>query len=195
MIYEIDKIKNNLIKLSHSMVVSVLSIFYLYVPNQIIKNSIFLISEIYFINDTKKLLKCEKIDYPIVYHHFVSMFLLLGIYINYYGDLLIYLYYLGEISNVFMYITYHLMKTNSDKKIILISNILQTIMYGYFRVYRMTKDIINNIHLIYTPLSPLLGIYFIGVVWFSELCKQLYLERLTIKYLMIDTYDRFLQIL
>ena len=95
-----------------------------------------------------------------------------------------YVYNAAEISNISMYITYHLIQTNSSKNLILCSNILQTFMYGYFRIYITTDYIIKNNHLIYTPLSMLVGIYIIGWVWFSELCKQLYTERLTIKYLV-----------
>ena len=110
-----EKIKNNLIKLSHSIIISGLSCLYLSMPNMITKNLIFFISTTYFINDTRIILKCSIIDYPIVYHHIVALFLLLGFYIGYYEEVLIYLYYLGEISNIPMYITYHLRKTSSSK--------------------------------------------------------------------------------
>lgn len=189
----VDKLKNNLIKLSHSIIISGLSCLYLSVPNVITKNLIFFISEIYFINDTKLLLKESIIDYPIVYHHVAVMFLLLGFYIDYYSETLIYLYNAAEISNIPMYMTYHLIKTNRSKNLILCSNIIQTAMYTYFRFYITTSYIINNIHLLYTPLIVLLGIYIIGLVWLYTLCKQLYTERLTIKYLVIDVRDKLLQ--
>ena len=189
----VDKLKNNLIKLSHSIIISGLSCLYLYLPNMITKNLIFFISELYFINDTKNLLKCDVIDYPIVYHHVAAMLLLYAFYIDYYGMALIYVYNAAELSNISMYITYHLIKTNSSKNLILCSNIIQTFMYGYFRIYITTDYIIKNNHLLYTPLSMLVGIYIIGWVWFCELCKQLYTERLTIKYLVIDVRDKLLQ--
>jgi len=188
-----EKIKYNILKLSHSVVISGLSGAYLYLPNLFIKNSIFFISGSYFYYDTKLLLKSDKKDYPIIYHHIVALLLLLGFYIDYYGNLLIYLYHLAELSNVSMYITYHLRKTRINMNLVICSNIIQTFMYGYLRVYLITKEIINNIHLIYTPLAPLLGIYIIGLVWFSELCRQIYDERLTIKYFIVDTYDKLLQ--
>ena len=62
-----------------------------------------------------------------------------------------------------------------------------------FRFYITTSYIINNIYLIYTPLIVSLGIYIIGLVWLYTLCKQIYNERLTIQYIMIDNYDRFLR--
>jgi hypothetical protein len=189
----IDKIKNNLIKLSHSIVASALTSIYLHSPNIITKNLIFFVSGIYFINDTKLLLKESIIDYPIVYHHVTALFLLLGFYIDYYSEALIYLYNAAEISNIPIYMTYHLIKTNSNKNLILCSNIIQTTMYTYFRFYITTCYIINNIHLLYTPLIVLLGIYIIGLVWLYTLCKQIYNERLTIQYIMIDNYDRFLR--
>lgn len=185
-----EKIKNNLIKLYHSVVISGLSCLYLSVPNVITKNLIFFISTTYFINDTKLLLKCDVIDYPIIYHHVLALFLLLGFYIDYYEGVLIYLYNTAEISNIPMYITYHLRKTSDNEGLILSSNLLQTIFYGYFRVYRMTDYLILNTHLMYTPLAPLLIIYLMGLVWFYTLCKQIYDERITIRYII---YDKFLR--
>jgi hypothetical protein len=185
-----EKIKNNLIKLYHSVVISGLSCLYLSVPNVITKNLIFFISTTYFINDTRILLKCSIIDYPIVYHHIVALFLLLGFYIGYYEEVLIYLYYLGEISNIPLYITYHLRKTSSSNMKLILSNILQAIFYGYFRVYRMTDYLIKNTYLIYTPLAPLLVIYIMGLIWFITLFKQVYDERITIRYFI---YDKFLR--
>ena len=187
---ERQKIKNNIIKLSHSIVVSGLSSAYLYESNLFIKNLIFFISSTYFYYDSKLLLKCDKIDYPMLYHHILALLLLFGFYIDYYGYVLIYLYNLGELSNIPMYITYHLRKTSPNMNLIVCSNVLQTLFYGYFRVYCFTHFLIKNTYLIYTPLVPLLGIYLMGLVWFYTLCKQVYEERVTIKYIILD---RFLQ--
>ena len=98
MLEEKQKIKTNLIKLSHSVVVSGLSSGYLYESNPFIKNLIFFISSTYFYYDTKLILSREKIDYPMLYHHIITMILLFGFYIDYYGYVLIYLYNLGELS-------------------------------------------------------------------------------------------------
>jgi hypothetical protein len=190
MVSDSHKIKNNLIKLSHSVLISGLSSAYLYSPNILLKNSIFFISSMYFYHDTKIILKCDKIDYPILYHHILALLLLFGFYIDYYGDVLIYLYNLGELSNIPMYITYHLRKTSPNMNLILFSNVMQTVVYGYFRVYKMTDYFIKNTYLIYTSLSPLLGIYLMGLLWFFSLCKQVYLERITIRYII---YDKFLR--
>ena len=181
-----QKIKNNILKLSHSVIVSGLSSIYLYSPNTIIKNLIFFISSSYFSYDTKLLLSRETIDYPILYHHIITISLLLGFYIDYYGDVLIYLYNLGELSNIPMYITYHLKKTSPNMNLIVCSNVLQTIIYGYFRIYCFTDFLIKNTYLIYAHLTPLLGIYLMGLVWFHTLCKQIYDERITIRYIIYD---------
>lgn len=186
-----EKIKTNLVKLSHSVIVTGLSFIYLYTHNTLIKNLIFFISSSYFTVDTKLILSRETIDYPIFYHHIVALFLLFSFYIDYYSDLLIYLYTLGELSNVPMYITYHLRKTSPNMELILCSNIIQTIVYGYLRIYCFTDCIIKNSHLIYTPLSSLLGIYLIGCGWFYALCKQVLEERITLRYII---YDKFLRI-
>lgn len=188
-----EKIKNNLVKLSHSVLISGLSIIYLYTPNTITKNLIFFISSSYFSYDTKILLKSDSIDYPILYHHITALLLLFAFYIDYYGDLLIYLYTLAEISNIPIYITYHLKKTSPNMNIIVCSNVIQTIVYGYIRIYCFTDYFIKNTHLIYTPLVPLLEIYILGLIWFYTLCKQVYDERITIRYIILDTYDNLIQ--
>ena len=185
-----EKIKSNLIRLSHSVIVSGLSIIYLYTPNTIIKNLIFFISSSYFTADTKLILNRENIDYPILYHHVIALLLLFSFYIDYYGYLLIYLYSLAEISNIPMYTTYHLRKTSPNMNIIVCSNVIQTIVYGYLRIYCFTDFIIKNTHLMYTPLSSLLGIYLIGWVWFITLCKQIFDERITIRYIIYDNFLR-----
>lgn len=188
------KIKNNLIKLSHSVIVSGLSSVYLYSPNIFIKNLIFFISSTYFIYDTRIILKCSIIDYPIIYHHVAAMLLLLGFYIDYYGYSLIYLYNTAELSNIPLYITYHLKKTCPNMNIILCSNIIQTIVYGYFRIYCFTDFLIKNTHLIFSsPLVTLFGIYLMGYFWFITLCKQVYDERITIRYFILDTYNNLIQ--
>lgn len=189
-----EKIKTNLVKLSHSVLISGLSIIYLYSPNTIIKNLIFFISSSYFTVDTKLILNRETIDYPILYHHVIALLLLFSFYIDYYGYLLIYLYSLAEISNIPMYTTYHLRKTSPNMNIIVCSNVIQTIVYGYLRIYCFTDFIIKNTYLIFSsPLLLLFGIYLMGFVWFYTLCKQIYLERITIRYFIHDTYDNLIQ--
>jgi len=190
-----DKIKNNLIKLSHSIIISCLSSIYLYSPNVIIKNLIFFISSTYFYYDTKLLLNRNKIDYPIIYHHIGALFLLFAFYIDYYGEVLIYLYTLAELSNIPLFMTYHLKKTSPNMNLILSSNVIQTIFYGYIRIYCFTDFLIKNTHLIYTPLVSLLGIYIIGWVWFITLCNQVLDERITIRYIMIDVRDKLLNLI
>jgi hypothetical protein len=185
-----EKIRENILKLSHSVIISGLSIIYLYTPNKIIKNLIYFISSPYFSYDTKLILSRKTIDYPMIYHHIVALLLLLGFWIDYYGDVLIYLYSLAEISNIPIYTTYHLIKTSPNMNIIVCSNVIQTIVYGYLRIYCFTDFIIKNSHLIYTPLTPLLGIYLIGWVWFITLCKQVYEDRVTIRYIIYDNLIR-----
>ena len=188
-----QKIKNNILKLSHSVIVSGLSGAYLYESNLFIKNLIFFVSSTYFYYDTKLILKCDKIDYPMLYHHILALLLLFGFYINYYGYTLIYVYTLAELSNIPMYITYHLRKTSINMNLVICSNVIQTLIYGYLRIILITDYLIKNKYIIYTPLAPLLGIYLMGFVWFYTLCKQVYDERFTIRYIILDSYNKLLQ--
>jgi hypothetical protein len=187
MIQSDNKIKNNLFKLGHSSLITILSGIHIIYPNIITQNLIFFISECYFTIDTIILFKSDIIEYPLVYHHVLAMILLYCFYIDYYGSLLIYLYFMGELSNIFLYITYHLIKTSSSEILIIGSNILQTFIYGYLRIYCFTDIFIKNYEIIlYTPLCFFIGIYLMGFVWFFTLCKQIYLERITIRYLIYD---------
>jgi len=189
-----NKIKNNLFKLGHSLIATTLSGLYIYYPNAITKNLLFIISESYFVIDTITLMKSEKIEYPLIYHHVLAMILLYCFYIDYYGDLLIYLYSMAELSNIFMYISYHLIKTSSSEILIIGSNILQTFIYGYLRIYCFTDILIKNLDIVFTtPLFLFLGIYLMGFVWTIALCKQIHLERLTIRYFIVDSCDKLLQ--
>jgi hypothetical protein len=187
MIQSDNKIKNNLFKLGHSSLITILSGIHIIYPNIITQNLIFFISECYFTIDTIILFKSDIIEYPLVYHHVLAMILLYCFYIDYYGSLLIYLYFMGELSNIFLYITYHLIKTSSSEILIIGSNILQTFIYGYLRIYCFTDIFIKNYEIIlHTPLCFFIGIYLMGFVWFFTLCKQIYLERITIRYLIYD---------
>ena len=185
--FHLDKIKTNLVKLSHSIIVSGLSYIYINNPTLIIKNLIFFISESYFLCDTIYLFQSTKIDYPIIYHHILTSLLLFSFYIGYYSDLFIKTYYMGEMSNISIYINYHLIKTESSKEKIVISSIFQLFWYSYYRIYQMSIVLINNLQLFCSfPLCLLLGIYFMGWIWTFILCKQIYNERLTIRYIIFD---------
>ena len=189
---DINKISNNLFKLSHSIVISGLSGFYTWYPNEITKTLIFLISETYFTIDMIQLISSPKIEYPLIVHHMITMFYLFCVYIGYHSDLLINLYLMGELSNLSIWITYHLIKTSQNKDLILVSNIFQFFWYSYFRIYRLTDIIIKNNYIFYTYLAPILIIYLMGFVWSFYLFKQIYVERYTIL-TRIKTHDKLLQ--
>ena len=189
---DINKISNNLFKLSHSIVISGLSGFYTWYPNEITKTLIFLISETYFTIDMIQLISSPKIEYPLIVHHMITMFYLLCVYIGYHSDLLINLYLMGELSNLSIWITYHLIKTSQNKDLILVSNIFQFFWYSYFRIYRLTDIIIKNNYIFSTYLAPILIIYLMGFVWSFYLFKQIYVERYTIL-TRIKTHDKRLQ--
>ena len=189
-----DKIKANLLKLSHSIIVSGLSCIYINNPNIIIKNLIFLISESYFLYDTIILLRAKKIDYPMINHHIITSCLLFSFYIGYYRMFFINIYYMGEMSNISIYINYHLIKTESSKDSILASSIFQLLWYSYYRIYQMTNILINNFQLFFQfPLNLLLIIYFMGWIWSFILYKQIYNERIYIMNKFKYSYDKYLR--
>ena len=192
--FELEKIKTNILKLSHSIIISGLSYIYINNPNLIIKNLIFFISESYFLYDTIILLRAKKIDYPMINHHIITSCLLFSFYIGYYRMFFINIYYMGEMSNISIYINYHLIKTESSKDSILASSIFQLLWYSYYRIYQMTNILINNFQLFFQfPLNLLLIIYFMGWIWSFILYKQIYNERIYIMNKFKYSYDKYLR--
>ena len=111
-----------------------------------------------------------------------TIMLLFVFYMNNNCNSLIELYNIAELSNINMYISYHLIKSDYSYKHIMFSNIFQLLSYTYCRIYLlsiMTINYFNDYHL-FISLS-LLIVYFLGFLWCYCLAKNLYYD---IKYLL-----------
>lgn len=169
-----DGKKKNIINLTHSIVASFFSYKYIQEPNELLRNIIFTISFTYFVLDTWYI---RNKDYLDIVHHILSCLVMISFYFEYYQNILIELFYLAEMSNIAIFGHYHVMKSFDDKNIILVSSILEFMIYSYFRVICMTQIIVDNFTLITSsPLSLLLIIYYMSIDWsytlFNNLLKQ-----------------------
>ena len=172
-----NKLTLNMIRLTHSITATLLSYLYIKYHSEIIKNILFLTSYTYFLLDIYTL--SDNLD---KLHHILTSLLLLLFCLEYYESLLIKLFYYGELSNIILFVNYHIIKTNNNYNIILISNILEFIIYTYCRVYKFTFLLINNYDIIlFTPLILLLFIYYMSIDWsytlFINLLKIISIKR------------------
>lgn len=182
-----NKININSLKLFHSIVSSGITSIYIYNPQSwlsinYLEDIIFHFSNSYFLWDTYNLLERDKKEYFLIYHHMATIMLLFVFYMNSNCNSLIELYNIAELSNINMYISYHLIKSDYSYKHIMVSNIFQLLSYTYCRIYLlsiMTINYFNDYHL-FISLS-LLIVYFLGFLWCYCLAKNLYYD---IKYLL-----------
>ena len=115
-------------------------------------------------------------------HHIISNFTLLLIILEYYDNLLIELFYYAELSNIFIFLNYHIIKTVENRHFLLLSYFFELIIYTYCRVYKFTYIFIFYFDtIIYSPLIILVLIYFMSIDWaytlfnnFIQLCKIYY---------------------
>lgn len=135
---------------------------------------LYYISKTYFEWDILYILfkkKWSEVAY--IYHHSVCLFALNELYYNINISELLYIFLYGEISNIFNYIVYHLIKINASDKNIDFFKFLQIIWFSYFRVYHLSIIVYNSFYLInnrYVACN-LLVIYLMGLFWCYNQCK------------------------
>ena len=159
-----------IINLLHSITASYLSNYYIYQPSINVKRLLCMNSHIYFLYDTYNILNEDYLD---IIHHLLSIFSLTLFYIGYYEDIIIRLFYLAEMSNIAIFSHYLIMKRINNEYIIIFSSISEFIIYTYYRVFCMTYILFNEYELFYfTPLTPLLVIYYMSIDWSYRLLKK-----------------------
>lgn len=164
-----NRLTLNMIRLTHSIIATSLSYLYIQYHSHIIKNFLFLTSNTYFLLDIYTL--SDNLD---KFHHILASLVLLLFCLEYYESLLIELFYYAELSNITLFMNYHIIKTNKNQNIIFISNIIEFIIYTYCRVYKFTYLLINHHEIIlFTPLISLLLIYYMSIDWSYTLFKNL----------------------
>lgn len=114
---------------------------------------------------------------PYVLHHAICMIGLYYVYIDYITFLIIDQFYILDISNIFLYLTYHYRKVAPE--MILMNKLfllLEFITYSYCRIYLYSRFFINNYDLlmaigIYEKIMVSI-IYAMGCIWTYKLYNQ-----------------------
>ena len=158
-----DNLTRNKVNLLHSIVTSFLSYYYIYYGSQNLKRTIlFFISNTYFLFDTYQIRNKGSLD---IVHHILSIFSLFCFYLGHYETVLIKLFNLAELSNVAIFGNYHIIKKVQNRNVVLISSILEFLIYTYLRVFCITQIIIDNYEIVlFSPLSILLIIYYMILI-------------------------------
>ena len=175
------KISLNALSFYHCLVTTILSKLYLHnLESTYLHNTLVTFSSSYFIWDSMQIIirKRWKEEWAYLYHHFVILFMLYQLNNKVDTYLLTNILFLGELSNVFNYIVYYMIKTKDSKKNILIISTIQMIWFIYFRVYKFTEYIIMNLSQFqknnYLLVAFLLTIYIMGFMWGIGQMKNLF---------------------
>lgn len=150
---EKPKLSRNLVSAIHSYLTIALIHF-----SKHIKYEIVLLNSVsYFIWDLIYMFKV-RLQPSFVYHHVVIIWMLLS---DLDRELICKLMYYGEVSNILNYVMYHCLQIGMN---IMELQIVQTIWFGYFRIYKFTQmffQLIQNNFLFYN----LTVLYFLGIYW------------------------------
>ena len=174
------KVSRNIVSFSHSTICTLLA----YITLQTSLNPIVLyyFSLSYFLWDTCLIIYNQLTDeIPYIYHHAVCLMALYNLNNGVNINEITTIFYYGEMSNVFNYIVYHLLKQNSTNKntsLLLSVKTMQVGWFSYFRVYVFTQLLYNYFTLIKSRflVYNLGGIYLMGLMWGYKQSKKVYID-------------------
>lgn len=112
-----------------------------------------------------------------VFHHFILLYMLITIP-NEHREPVLHSFFLAELSNITLYLSYHLHKEYPQHdNIIRATEFIQLLWYSYFRVYRASLLFYNDVHdllfqysLVYKCSGYL--IYLMGIICSVSLVKK-----------------------
>ena len=164
-----QKIIRNYLSFGHSISASILSYgSILFGYPEIIQQLVVNLSISYFVWDTLYIMiKRDWSELPYIYHHVIITWMLLNVNLQINSDLFTYVLFLGEFSNIFNYIVYHMIKQQYDNWYLILVKIIQVLWFSYFRMYRLTSVFYYDFHKLSGYLLPynLVVIYVMGVIW------------------------------
>ena len=162
------KISKNIISFSHSVICSLLA-YNNYNDNE---NNQFIylyyFSTSYFVWDTLNILYNKEWSNSLyIYHHIVCLYTLNELVNNNNSSLINEIFLIGEVSNFFNFIVYHIIKIKVKTYIINILKVIQLIWFSFFRLIWITYIIFNNFLSIQNRVffHILLTIHLLSVVW------------------------------
>jgi hypothetical protein len=112
-----------------------------------------------------------------VIHHIIALYLLHIALTDHHRELLLYAFYIGDLSNITLYTSYHVRKEYPDyRNTHRVIEFIQLLWYSYFRVIRSTSLIFNDeMHLYNCSIlyqSSVFLIYIMGLVFSATLLKK-----------------------
>ena len=187
-IYDNSKLNHNLIKFFHSILSSILSYnilssdilsFEYFISNELIYN----FSKSYFLWDLFKIITENIYTKKLLIHHTAAIYALDILNKNMNNDIIIRCYYVTEMSNIPLFLSYHMINTKSKYKNIV--NDIQIIFYLYFRFYKMSNYFYHNFsNIFYLNKNLLLSgiiIYLLGLKTIYDLLSKKYIKYKEIK--------------
>ena len=110
---------------------------------------------------------------PYIIHHIITIKILYSSLYNLYFLSILNGYYIFEMSNMMLYISYHIRKEYKNDKLIFATDFIQLIWYSYFRIIKILLFCYSVSYEIYeqTIISQimLLIIYLMGISWSYKL--------------------------
>lgn len=115
--------------------------------------------------------------FPYIIHHLITIYLLNASFIIESKELILYGYNFLEISNIMLYVSYHIHKEyNSHLEMNAASEFIQLLWYSYFRIIKYVSFVYENkihfFHFNFITQMVIIIIYFMGVIWSGKLTKK-----------------------
>ena len=170
-----DKVTRNILSFSNAAGTLILGVTYVYTQNETIFNLAILYPTTYYIYDTYVILNKKYYkEYPFIYHHLITLYLLENLcFAN--MDLryiLLNILISAELSNLPIYPVYHLIKTGDHSKPDFYTKLIkwkkfQIGWYILIRIIYFSYFIYHNYYLIggFVLRNLSLSIYLLGIYW------------------------------
>lgn len=176
-----SNISSNIVNSSHAITYI---IFYLVEPTNY--NVLSKLTGSFYIYDSIRLLyiqindkKWNKIPYLV--HHSIALVASYNIYNDYLANETTHIYYILELSNLMLYVSYHLHKTMPyHKNLILITDFIQFVWYSYYRNIMLYSYIFSQLDTLLSLSYPIMMcVYMIslmGTYWSCLLFSKLFIK-------------------
>ena len=174
------KINKNIVCFTHSTLCTAFA-YYNTLQDSPNYNLLYFFSFSYFVWDIIYILynkDCK--DLIFIYHHIICLIALNSLIKNNNSEIINKIFFLGEASNFFNYITYHCIKFNYFKNNLIILKIVQFIWFFYFRMIMISLYIYHDFHKLDNKKFGylLLTVHILSFLWIYNQFKYI------VKYLM-----------
>lgn len=181
------KISTNYLSFVHSVGATSLSYYLIsndfnIQPNWIRIDSelIFHYSMSYFIWDSLQILYNTgwKKEWAYLLHHSICLIMLGKLYLGENVEEIVNILFVGEASNFFNYVVYHMIKKKIKYSTVIKIKVIQMMWFVYFRIYWFSLIVYEYYFLFEDRIIPniLMIVYFMGYVWGAGQMKSLYLD-------------------